>query len=367
MIGQTKSHKANNTETMNRATLTTAFLLALACTTLAQKQVTSDNNQQLRQLLKRFPAADTNKDGVLTFAEARAARSLMGKRNAKDRLQPTHADLKYGPHRRNKLDLFLADSDKPAPVVVCIHGGGFAGGDKSSFHANHGLIKGLNDAGISVATINYRLTEGGKHPYPAPMHDGARAVQWLRMNAEKYNLEKTLFAATGGSAGGCMSMWLGFHDDLADPDAEDPVLRESTRLIAVAPNSGQSSLHLPTLLEWFNVKSLQEHGGARPLFGVPRGGELEITEHLDALSRDASPITHLTKDDPPCYMTFGPNVKITETSTPNKWVHHPVMGFELEKAMTAIGLECEVNYRGGPDPQHSSAVQFLIAKLNAEP
>ena len=84
----------------------------------------------------------------------------------------------------------------------------------------------MHDAGISVASINYRLTDGGKNPYPIPMHDSARAVQFLRYHADQYNLDKSRFAATGVSAGGCMLMWLGFHEDLADPDNQDPVLRD---------------------------------------------------------------------------------------------------------------------------------------------
>ena len=53
-----------------------------------------------------------------------------------------------------------------------------------------------------------------------------------------------------------MLMWLGFHPDLAQPDHEDPVLRESSRLQVLAPRGGQTSVHGPTLLKWFGVKSL---------------------------------------------------------------------------------------------------------------
>ncbi|MCP4262570.1 MAG: alpha/beta hydrolase, partial [Planctomycetes bacterium] len=136
------------------------------------------------------------------------------------------------------LDLWLVPSDTPTPLLVFIHGGGFRGGDKRNF--DNSLIENMHEEGISVASINYRLTkEGllkeGKNMYPAPMHDGARALQFLRYNASKYNLDKTKFAATGGSAGGCMLMWLGFHPDLAQSDHKDPVLRESSRLQVLAP------------------------------------------------------------------------------------------------------------------------------------
>ncbi|HCO94524.1 MAG TPA: lipase, partial [Phycisphaerales bacterium] len=174
-------------------------------------------------------------------------------------IPPTHADVVYGSHPNNVLDLWLVPSDTPTPLLVFIHGGGFRGGDKRNF--DDSLIKNMHKEGISVASINYRLTKAGllaegENMYPAPMHDGARALQFLRYNASKYNLDKTRFAATGGSAGGCMLMWLGFHPDLASPDHKDPVLRESSRLQVLAPRGGQTCTHGPTLLKWFGINSL---------------------------------------------------------------------------------------------------------------
>ncbi len=348
-------------------------IVAVAFVGLASAQSpTSETNRRLRDALEQYPQADADRDGVLTLKEARAyqrglnQRSSNNNRNAESQetVPPTHADIKYGPYKRNNLDLWLVDSSTPTPLLICIHGGGFSGGDKKKYHSSVELISRMHQAGISVASINYRLTEKGRNPYPIPMHDGARAVQFLRHHAETYNLDKSRFGATGGSAGGCMLMWLGFHEDMADPNSDDPIETQSTRLIALAPVGGQSCLHLPTLLEWFGVKSLQEHGGGRPLFGLPLEGELVITPQLDAQSRDASPITHLTQDDPACFMNFGRNVPIDEQSAPGTWVHHPIMGFKLQEAMSDIGLECHVNYRGGPAVEgYQDQIDFLIRKL----
>jgi acetyl esterase/lipase len=59
------------------------------------------------------------------------------------------------------------------------------------------------------------------------MHDGARAVQYLRSRAKEWNLDPARVAATGGSAGAGISLWLAFHADLADPKSKDPVARQS--------------------------------------------------------------------------------------------------------------------------------------------
>src|SRR4029077_19557555 len=114
----------------------------------------------------------------------------------------------------------------------CIHGGSWIGGDKSGYY---GRAKTLLAAGISMATINYRLMAQAKDekvvpPVKAPLEDAARAVQFVRSKALEWNIDRKRVGATGGSAGGASTLWLAFHDNMADPNSSDPVLRESTRL-----------------------------------------------------------------------------------------------------------------------------------------
>ena len=71
--------------------------------------------------------------------------------------EPTHGDISYGPYERNVIDLYLAQSEDPSPLYVFIHGGGFRGGDKSNIPPE--LLEGFLEMGISVAAINYRLSE----------------------------------------------------------------------------------------------------------------------------------------------------------------------------------------------------------------
>src|SRR6478609_1054167 len=76
----------------------------------------------------------------------------------------THANVSYGPHARNVLDVWLAKSDKPTPVYVFIHGGGWINGDKSTLAA--ATLKFMLDHGVSVAAVNYRYSTIA--PLPAP-------------------------------------------------------------------------------------------------------------------------------------------------------------------------------------------------------
>ena len=97
-----------------------------------------------KMILKRFSRADADGDGVLSIKEQRAVirrAAARVKRNGRQnsdvrigktngRKPPTHANVKYGEHERNVFDIWLADSDKPTPLAIYIHGGGFRAGSK---------------------------------------------------------------------------------------------------------------------------------------------------------------------------------------------------------------------------------------------
>src|SRR4029077_7525610 len=123
----------------------------------------------------------------------------------------------YGQYKSNVLDIWQAQGDGPRPLLVYIHGGGWLGGDKKQSGPK---IQAYLDKGISYAAINYRHTS--EAPLPAPVHDAARAIQFLRTKAAEWNIDVNHIALTGGSAGACTSMWILLHDDLADPKAKDP-------------------------------------------------------------------------------------------------------------------------------------------------
>ncbi len=195
-------------------TVAIAALVICVANSTAVAQPDSNSDDRIKRLLQRSPEADTNKDGVLTLDEAKAfLKAQRAKRPDRNRARPkpTHADIKYGDHPRHAIDLYLVESDEPTPLLIYIHGGGFVGGDKRT--VSLGLIASMHKEGISVAGIHYRFIR--EHRFPVPFTDSARAIQFLRHNAEKYNLDASRFAATGGSAGAGISLWLATRDDMA--------------------------------------------------------------------------------------------------------------------------------------------------------
>src|SRR5205809_772692 len=194
-------------------------------------------------------------------------------------IRPTVADYSYGPHPRNRFDFWQAKSDTPTPLVLIIHGGGWANGDKSGTTA--AAVKSYLDAGISVAALNYRFIKHGMEekvepPVKAPLHDAARALQTLRSKAKEWNIDKGRVGSTGGSAGACTSLWLAFHDDLADPKSSDPVARESTRLTCAAVNGAQTSLDPKQIREWMPNATYAGHAFGFAAQDRPRREEFRL-------------------------------------------------------------------------------------------
>lgn len=294
----------------------------------------------LQKLLKQFPDADTNKDGVLTREEAREHRQKLQAEQAKkaaEAIKPTHADVKYGAADRNVLDFFQAKSERPTPLVIYIHGGGFVGGNKTVAPA---VLKLYLDAGISVAAIHYRFVDGKDVIFPVPQHDGARALQFLRSKSKEWNIDPKRVACFGGSAGAGISMWIGFHEDLADPKNADPILRESTRIQAIGTFGGQGTYDPIQIKELIGGRAW-EHPSIFKVYGVTTADEaLHPTPEKQKLYDESSAITHLTKDDPPLYMVYseadGP---LPSDAKPGQGIHHPNFGRQLKQKMDDLGIE----------------------------
>lgn len=327
-------------------------------------------DERSKRMLIRFPEADLNKDGKLTreeFKEFRERRGTGGsgrKGRQSAELAPTHKDVKYGDHEKQAFDIWLAESidGKKTPLVIFIHGGGFRGGGKGAVSGK--VVQSYLDQGISFASMNYRLSDVG--PYPIMMNDSARGLQFIRSKAEEWNLDSKHVACYGGSAGAGISLWLGFHEDLADPESEDLVARQSTRIVAAATQNGQSTYDMRTFREWFGVPNLKPESALIPFYAIKSEADWD-TQRVKKLMTDASPISHLSKDDVPVFMAYGKgDVPIDENSPGSLWVHHARLGLKLKEAMDKLGLECHVTWRDHPSKEYRSLHAFLSAKLKEE-
>jgi acetyl esterase/lipase len=273
-----------------------------------------------------------------------------------EELQP-QTDVPYGKHPRQVLDFYPAKSDKPTPVVFYIHGGGWQGGDKKT------NPKGFNDKGISVVAINYRYVKNAVEenivpPVKAPLHDAARALQFTRSKAKEWNLDKVRIGATGGSAGGASSLWLAFHDDLADPKSDDPIARESTRLYCAAVNGAQTSLDPKELREW-----MPNYGYGAHAFGLKSFQALiDDREKVLPWIKEYSAIELVSKDDPPIGL-FYTGDKPVVGSSPKDPTHSGVLGLKLAEKLKATGVDVVLVAPEMPDEKYKNSAEYLIDRL----
>jgi acetyl esterase/lipase len=278
---------------------------------------------------------------------------------------PTLADVSYGEHPKQVLDFYRAESKEPTPVVFHIHGGGWRAGSKNTFGARTYLA-----AGISVVSVEYRFVQEAGDvmpPVKVPLHDAARALQFVRSKAAEWNLDKTRIAATGSSAGACSSLWLAFHDDLADPNSSDPVARESTRLLCAAVIGAQTTLDPEQIREWmpngtYGAHAFYPSGGNNklPLFAT----YLAEREKLLPWIAEYSPYALVTADDPPVALFYnGPPAMGKETRDPT---HSANYGLPLQEKCKSLGVECELIYPKQPGDKPATVHPYLIEKLTGK-
>jgi len=288
-------------------------------------------------------------------------------------LLPTRRGIPYGPHWRQTFDFYQVKSDKPTPLVVMIHGGGWGAFSKDS---TWGMPPAFAQQGISFASIGYRYigdetTEGLTPPVKAPLLDAARAIQTIRAIADELNIDKDRIATIGGSAGGCSSLWLALHDDMADPTSDDPIARESTKPNFAVGVDAQVSLDPHQTRAWVPQMTYGGHA-----FGIrDRDKTKAFQEYYDRRDEllpwinEYSPYALADKNDPPIYLC-NPVRRIETPTTAEElkgWAtHSPVFSVKLHERLKELGVESYVSYKGCYDKTYPGSNEFLIDKLTEE-
>ena len=197
-----------------------------------------------------------------------------------------HKDLAYLPngHQRQKLDLYVPENREGAmPLIVWIHGGAWMEGSK-----NHCPPLPWTRKGYLVASVDYRLSHEAK--FPAQIKDCKAAVRWLRIHAEEYGIDPHRFVAWGDSAGGHLASLLGTAGNVPEWELELPSV--SSRVQVVIDWYGRADLtKVSTDPTWANSPSALLLGGC--------GSDVAD------LAKKASPIFHVSKDDPPFLIMHG--------------------------------------------------------------
>lgn len=210
-------------------------------------------------------------------------------------------DIAYVPDGdpAQKLDLYLPEkpSDKPLPLVIWIHGGGWRGGNKAN---PPGLP--LVGQGYAVASIGYRFSQ--KALFPAQIQDCQAAIRFLRAGSKKYNLDPERFGVWGASAGGHLASLVGTAGGKKVFAAIGGNEDQSDRVSAVIDIFGPANFNtvMQQAADDKAVKNIFTFNGPADPYSLLIGGNLETDKDKCAA---VSPVTYVDKGSPPVLIFHG--------------------------------------------------------------
>ena len=276
---------------------------------------------------------------------------------------PDLANVKYGEHERNVLDIWFANKNNMSPLAIYIHGGGFNYGSKEKINKNE--LTQLLQAGISVASISYRYKT--IVPLPGAHNDAKQALQFIRSQAESWGINKDKIALWGGSAGAQICMWLAFSDEMANIESTNPVERESTRITCVATKGGQTTMDTDFWVRHIAKYSPGQEAAFKIRFHKNFG--VETKNEADEIAKNISALALISKDDPPIFMKYemSPNDSVPINVKKKKgWiVHHVDFGIALKERMDQLNIEAHLKYPSAKT-KYKSLVDFFNDKLKQQ-
>ena len=195
--------------------------------------------------------------------------------------------------RRATLDIYRSTqtSNSPRqrlrPAVIAVHGGSWNGGSMIAYrYDSQKIVIRLAQQGVVVFAIDYRLSRPGSPSWPEVVDDLRAAVRWVRARSAEFGVDPTRIAVMGQSAGGHLAALLGTLPDLRDGEGV------SSRVQAVV------SFYAPYDLAGLMISRRLAHEPVRNLLG-------NTASPLFDRASEASPIQHVTKDDPPMLLIHG--------------------------------------------------------------
>jgi acetyl esterase/lipase len=208
------------------------------------------------------------------------------------------------------LDLYLpVDVDKPLPVIVWLHGGGWRIGDRKLGPDFRVLFA---ERGYAMASIEYRLS--GEALFPAQIHDVKAAIRWLRSVANEYGLDSGHIGLWGSSAGGHLAALAGTTGEGILEDLELGCADFSSEVQAVVDGYGPTDF---LQLDAYNkeiavsidteselLKPPGQHEAADSPESQLLGAPILSVPHL---VREANPITYVKSGLPPFLLMHGLN------------------------------------------------------------
>jgi acetyl esterase/lipase len=273
---------------------------------------------------------------------------------------PSYADISYGSHANQRIDIYLpSKADGPYPVVLW-----FGGIWKPARHpANLGYFRNAGCAVIAVQTrtMNDAVDDKVTPPVSYVATDACRVVQFVRLNASRWKLDPVRIAVGGGSQGALPALYAACAADQANRASSDPVERTSSKVTCVAAFRSQPTIDPKRMREW--VPGVQ--WGA-PALGCSFQESLKRRDDLAAIIEKWSPDALLHPGTPPIYFENNWGLTRPESVAETDYkVHSPAWALGFQKLAQAAGVECYVKYPGHPTQKYRDIWDFTVQKLKA--
>lgn len=228
--------------------------------------------------------------------------------DAQDKNYTRQRDIIYG--RKHgvvlTMDVFTpSDNANGAGVIFCVSGGWFS----AHRSINPRFLTELLNRGYTV----FAVVHGSQPKYSIPeiLLDMHRATRFIRHNAKKFRIDPNRIGISGGSAGGHLSLMQGTAGTKGNPNARDPVDRESSRVQAVAcffpptdflnyGRPGENAVGRGVLQGFQAPFQFKEFDRATRKFVV-----ITDDERRNRIGKQISPVNHVSKDDPPTLIMHG--------------------------------------------------------------
>jgi acetyl esterase/lipase len=209
-------------------------------------------------------------------------------------------DISYVPEgdEAQKLDLYLPETaaEKPLPLIVHIHGGGWMGGSKFPCAVAPMVLKGY-----AVASVEYRFSQKAK--FPAQIQDCQAAIRWLRAHAKQYHFDTEHVGVVGGSAGGHLSALVGTSGGKNAFPKIGGNEGQSDRVQAVCDIFGPADFTtvVQQAADDKNVKNIFQFNTPQDPYSSLIGSKLDDKVKAEAVS----PVHYVSKDTPPFLILHG--------------------------------------------------------------
>jgi acetyl esterase/lipase len=212
--------------------------------------------------------------------------------------RPSPSDtFAYGSSPLELLDLYRSDrTDRPAPVLVWLHAGGWIGGDRTAIAD---IVTDQLSHGWAIVSVDYRLAP--EAPYPAPLTDAKAAVRWVKGHAAELGIDPTRVVVAGASAGGHLAALVGATTGRYEPTDLDPTAQAADSTVAAVID----------LVGPADLKAIAEAGGFGPGIVEALLDCAPLAAPADACPQtrldDASPIVAAwgATELPPAYLAYG--------------------------------------------------------------